>query len=421
MESETHDEDGFVFVTQPLPSVAQFASWLDEQRLPDTQTLMSGRRLKEDEVSLSINRSSFIKDLVRSFLPSTDKRRHTPPPHAPAQATSPTDPGYAPSAGCSASLSEGVSEEVQKKDMSESLTSLETEVTWGKLYRQFACDIGRQTFLIEGVPAPVDPPTLTIDAIRAYLQKMMVDYPGTAALVEGFGRTPQSKGWLATLFAPLAYLNGGSTFTGAHGRGASSGEVSPHRESPSPQSPPPRASPSAGLGGLERLVRFIVLLSQQSVLAVPFEIIATQYMRAGASSTDTPLYVGEVKKSQGSPHGNPSGSPSGSPLSRSQTMCVELMKNAQNAPQLKITKPFRVFTLVDEGDVTLFEVTSVLEIDLLASYDVPLEMRWSISAAREDAVEVCLKGRKCQCLGAGSGFHRKDCPLAQGSNTASKP
>ena len=159
---------------------------------------------------------------------------------------------------------------------------------------------------------------------------------------------------------------------------------------------------------LDEAAKLVVLLSQQSVLAIPYEILHRQY----AALDDRELMLGEIAQMRDWTR-NAALKPPNLP----NAMSVHLQSPVAGKSQLTISKKFRLFTIVDSEPVTLFVVDASLRVDLFSTDDV--ELRWVLSEAEDDSdlrrreLDAQGKTRDCDCLGARSGFHQSSCKRSE--------
>ena len=347
-EGRQDSSGNFVVVTNPLTSVNEFVHWMQHQGLPNASALMRGR-LVNDEMVIMVNRSSLIADLIRTFFPKEQRENFS---------------------RCSGN----------NKTIPTSFFRDMPEACWARLQKQFNTDLPRERFVVGGTQ--YEDYSGVESGIREFLEQLR---PEVIALAEqrfvdkskGHGITEYVGGFARGTFSVLTFglLGRAPQKTNAGGEAA------------------PRISDVL----LQSVTRMIVAFSQQSVLAVPFEIIREQMV----GSSETEFHLGEIGGVLGG--------------GEAQKMIVELIVHpTSHRPILSVKKKFRVFAVCEEGDITLFHVRMAMDLDLLGAEDDPVEMRWKM----KDAPPL---PHTCDCFGASSGYHKPSCPLLRRQEPPSSP
>eukprot|EP00758_Cryptobia_borreli_P007175 Tbor_TRINITY_DN5255_c5_g1::TRINITY_DN5255_c5_g1_i1::g.16617::m.16617 len=139
------------------------------------------------------------------------------------------------------------------------------------------------------------------------------------------------------------------------------------------------------------LARLVVLLSQQSVLALPYEILLAQYATSCPAVTNPLLrhnegdnttnnmnniYIGEIVKEDYiiKEEGNYS-----SPAGGMSVWVEKSLGDGTNMPRVSINieKEFRVFSLINTDDETQFHIVVHIGVSLTDGED-PLHLRWTL-------------------------------------------
>jgi hypothetical protein len=416
---ESDDDDGFVHVTAPMLTVRQFTDWLQKTRLPNASQVMQGNVDEEDTIQILVNRCSYIDDVLQAF-----------------------------------------------RGKLSSLGNID-EDAWPRLFEQFVRDLPREEVHLGGEPlmfvsqsnphhhqgdslddssgAPrvpassMDSRTIedtVLPAIRRFICKripthlldpqLWKDRADAIRASELAKERASLMSWLNPVGA-IAYLAGAAvgTLMGPTGSSSSSSNDKPSSSSspasragstPSssalptatdPQAASPASTRAAAAGAgcptspeeiVECYTRLVVLVCQQSVLAFPFEIINAQFCQ----ELDRPLFVGEMSKND--------------PRHAGAKMRVNIIPTPgrDTGALLHVHKMFRVFSLSDSNDYTLFYIEMRVEFDLFAQDD-DVVLTWKILPAASPVQRQQLYGlngsteRACQCLGAGAGYHKKNC------------
>lgn len=370
------DDDGFVVVAKPIVTVRQFAQWIEQVRLPSASLVMRGA-IEDDVILLLINRRTFINDVLRSFH------------------------GQLTQLGC-------VDDEA-----------------WPALWSQFKRDFPREEVVLDGERMD---PNLDFDdilpRIRAFVRarvpksvvQTMIAAHSAQQQPEPSAAAPSSSPSTSSsssrvLIIPTIAAGVHDLLTLPLTLLTSVGRIFVKDEAPSPLlnrenstgAPPPPDVPFNTIDDVvEAYTRVVVLLSQQAVLALPLEVINAQFCQDVGSE----LFVGEVSRDD--------------PVSATAGMRVRLQPHASGAT-LTVSKVFRVFSLVDSVDYSLFYIDMKVEVDLFSA-DENITLVWKIipastpnqkntvrAAVVATAEESIFVARHCECLGASSGYHKPNC------------
>jgi hypothetical protein len=311
------------------------------------------------------------------------------------------------------------------------VSRLISDDVWPRVFRQFELDVARQELLVESQRYTTAP-----DAYRA-IRQMMHSAIVQKLLCEQQRRAQRlstrvtSKAW--SFVSPIL----GKTLQRLRG-GTSSGDGEP--------APLDNATPDVYseelMDAAERMTRLVVLLSQQSVMGLPFEELYHRYLSdmdrvlhldsdashngamfvhltlspagSSASSTSEPGSLVSCESSFASVNGGV-GHVGGAAAPTRQTATSHpppslferpspsRFANAALVPTLRIHKRFRVFEVFDEDnpappsfrpdncggiDQTLFTIDTDLVFDLFAPESVPIVMRWTIEYPSPRRVSV---------------------------------
>jgi hypothetical protein len=381
------DDDGFVHVTKPMLTVRQFADWIQQTRLPGSRAVMQGTVEEDDTIQLLINRRSFMNDVLQSFR------------------------GKLSGSG-----------------------SIDGQA-WDRLWAQFLRDFPREEIHLAGEPlsaaegsvettvlpalrefvkSTIPPELLDLGAWRKRANAAVALVPKTSASTEA--QSPTLSTFLNP-FSLVAYVATAAARTVQNAASFSMSTHSPIDQAPdagagaSPNDPAgeethvPLAVPSSVEEVLENYTRLIVLMCQQSVLALPLEIINAQFCH----DIEAQLYVGEVAID------DPRNSTSG------MRITLDRMRNRQHGAVLNVAKLFRIFSVDDGVAYTLFYVDVRVELNIYADDEVNLQWKMMSAASPVHRVTTVHPGvasdaiapRKCHCLGASSGYHKRGCKASQ--------
>lgn len=267
---------------------------------------------------------------------------------------------------------------------------------WTKISRQFALDIHRENFVINGVRY-TDAQT-AIAKVRECV----------VAVKEQLTHGAQAACWVGSWFGLPVET------TSCNDRNS--------------------------LRHVEQLTQEIILMSQQSVLAFPLEAIQKHVAALATRKMETEyefpeeLFVGEAREADfllDADLRSSSVTPSAS--NRQQFMRVELESKGSSL-HLRISKWFRVFSIDDDSgmDQTRRLVDAVITISLFGGVDDPVHLSWTVRRDlaepksnvvhpkttqhnvdhRTQATVTALSVPSCECLGASVGFHRSSCKLS---------
>lgn len=256
---------------------------------------------------------------------------------------------------------------------------------WDLVWRQFSVDIPREQFVVDGrqyreAGAAYSAVTEFLRSSLAAREKEALVREETRQLQQQAQQhaTTTSWNWIKKLLLFGSYSSSNSTAPTA--AELEQKQFAFHRT-------------------LEQASRLVILLSQQSVLAVPYEAICHQF----TSGCEGEVFVGEI-------------SSKATPIpSIPSAMCVELSNRHPTKlgesgcdPQLIVQKSFRIFALEEDRDVTLFYVRVTVTISLFDS-DEPISVGWSVLNPIDGT--LLSASRSCECLGASAGFHHSTCSL----------
>ena len=314
--------------------------------------------LHRDENRSLVSRSSFVEDLLSAF------------PHVSAhQAT--TDDDFVLLDSDMDCLSDN-----QKQSMDTVAVHLVGK-QWDLVWRQFSVDIPREQFIVDG--QQYREAATAYSAVTEFLRASLAAREKAAALRQQQSQPPvgaNSWNWLRKL---LIFST-------------------PAAQSENPTPAEIAAKETVFHRTLEQASRLVILLSQQSVLAVPYEAICRQY----TAGCEGEVFVGEISSKAAIP-------------SIPAAMCVELsnrlptkLGEAGSDPQLIVQKSFRIFALEDDRDVTLFYVRVTVTIALFDTEE-PISVGWSVLNPIDGT--LLSASRSCDCLGASGGFHHSTCSL----------
>ena len=237
-----------------------------------------------------------------------------------------------------------------------------TSSQWARVWRQFTVDVGREVFRVDNVRY-----SSPDDAVTAVAKFIAAAIDASAATKRSPVASPSASSsvwWLMEYLVPWDMGTG----------------------SPAPAT----AESSMEHSSINDMARLVILLSQQSVLAFPYETLHKQYTERCHGE----LFLGDIPSDSSDPLKN--------------AMIVDLQMERPGFLTLSIKKAFRVFSLVDSEPCTLFTVKMQMELQLFSNSD-PVELRWKFD--RHDQRQRQEGGRNCECLGATSGFHKPNCLL----------
>lgn len=437
-------DDGFVFVAGSLPAgtATSFSAWMDRERFPTAAQVLSSSSLARhsagtdtgaavDEVSLEVPRAAFLRDLRRGFAGK-------------ARLASDVD-AVVPGLGTpqDSTAVEG-----------DALWSflMATDDAWTRIERQHAIDVPRMALTVDGVRCR-DPPA-AMAAIRRVCSDAAVAAASGAAVaaLPRSAAQPNAVGWTPWLLSFLAPSQAAGTAT------------------PAPGAP---VAPPSTTAHAEFLARLVALLSQQSVLALPFELVLAQFTEA-----DPPPHAAEKADADGggaaaigraTATANPPAA--ASRAADSERLVVgdspgdgSMEVDVSAALRVTVRKHLRVFRMDDDcGAVTLFRVHVTLSVSVLpapgAGCDDSVQVSWravppadeesalrsqrpaggcsssgtpalgaGAAACAQESGDVRVEpsraatvncspiaahqqSRGCACLGASAGFHKASCPV----------
>ena len=341
-----------------------------------------------------------------------------------------------------------------------------SQMQWEKVWKQFKCDIGRENFCIQS--RRVVDPDAAISDLTELFQLFATDLRDYVRKEESARQQKSSGGsslggGLGNLWYALAYpaelASWGLKVTGFRPwQQQAALPVASDAETKQPLTGAASAdSEDASTALAGALSRMVVLLSQQSVLALPYELFVRQFVDSD-QLTGSSIYVGETKYEEkcqnealkGGMKVNVQRAPAYQAYCEARDAASSTEGGAISAPPalesrpsiyITIEKEFRVFSIPhdDVEDRTLFHISSQISFCITDSGDV-VQLRWVLtpppslaggaspshsertasSSARQAAL---LTGeeeltpphlpRQCDCLGATSGFHRSSCLLRQ--------
>lgn len=409
------EDDGFVVVGAPLPSVKDFAEWVQKQRMPSAKNVLSGN-CQDDEISFLVDRKSFLRDALRSFETLAKQRRRS---EAPSEA---------------AFVPKGVGIEV-------------TDDVWTELWSQFEKDAPRQDFQIQrkaSIAEDDTQPSLNLkDASQLSQEVLGFLKDHSSVLADQVQKEKKCKESASSSSLSRWFWWGGATATNL-------------------------TSESSIDDCLQHVLRLIILFSQQGVLALPLEIFNQEFCvgsddalrewetedlveqasqlihhRPKADDGMPQLFIGEIPEEHNDEV----------PSRAMQIVLRDGGGAAKDRVYLEVHKTLRVFSLVEmTDDYTLFFLDSTIRVDVFGKEDDPIEVKWTTTVCKnplavaqgrqarakalQESEEALLiqqlraqaeeehrhelekqsslekAGRTCQCLGASSGFHKTGCQYA---------
>ncbi len=335
MEERESSDSSFVLLMKPQDSVADVLNFMSSERLPNAEAVMS-RRINGEEVTTLLNRRSFLNDMIRSF-----------------------------------SASDGAESPETKADRLNTGTVEQFTITssqWSRVWRQFVVDVGREVFRVGGVryTSPDDAVTAVASFLASALEAASKGTPPSPASYS----SPSRGSWWSMVDMLVPWdLIGSAAGGGTASKGSS--EVPEH-------------------SSINDMARLVILLSQQSVLALPYETLHKQY----TDRCQGELFLGDIPSDSSDPLKN--------------AMTVDLLMERAGFPTLSIRKGFRVFSLHDSEPYTLFTVNMQMQLQLFSRSD-PVELRWTFDRRSSTAPRPDRSDCSCDCFGASSGFHRPQC------------
>ena len=411
---------------------------------------------KSDEFSAIVSHSSFLCDLIRAFNTRSNRDE------VPIDKKDGTDDDF------EILDSDAVvdDEEDKKRSGGNNLNKPRRNQTvfqmkedqWFRVWRQFELDIQRENFILDGErylnPGAAYAALITL--FETYEEEDKKRNHTNPKLKKDEGKKGQEKSgglwsWVSSLLSSQR----------SNTKVQSPTKKNNSQEEEEEGGPPDDVLPKKNISSAESLARLVILHSQQSVLAVPYELIHRQF----TIHCEEDIFLGEphrdcdelpsqaatsasgnvqVKKKKSEEELDstrdfllvPSRSGSNKvdfrrncSLHRCPRMTVEVFQETARGEGgpceivVVVSKTFRVFSIIDSTDYTLFEVDVRLEfLPALAEDDVVL--RWK--AREPPALEIQKRRqlhnnklqpvaigdrRLCECLGGPCGYHKSCCSL----------
>ena len=421
-------------------SIARVKSWVKANNLPSTGTIMSNKKYLLEEMLIQFNAKGFLQDLIGNFLRQdsahTDKSRlltklsnsneHTEQKESKFKKYFSSlfkneirvvNDGINVLTNQVPLLTPILTNAISQQSLEVLLTSLWNTSVWNNIFKQFTQDAHRQSFIIDTKQYNFVKALDVVKAINNYIATLPWE---VQASIEAF-EEKYSKEQYRRLHnidtsiedIPCKAMNANMLLEGniAKLMKESISTDNPFGDNDNIQvenSELNYTKPDS------LLVRLIIMMSQQSVLAIPMDIFSMQYSNINTDSV--PMNSNELeitkfmtywmdyqhelsdkvksvdsecnKDNQASDEYDMITShdyiaPSiiiGESRTNKKSMTIRVESNAEGLPILKISKQFRVFALDTEGtQTTLLYINCQVNVDLLHIARDPIEISWSIN------------------------------------------